>query len=235
MFSPGRNLNPGYRALCTVGHKSHDPCFHVFLMGDHDFCGPLYHVSCEALRIFWNDDTTCSTQLPRMLSTTVWKARNPARSRQHAWHSCRAGCIVISVNPQGLATHMVQWVTKVMTSHKKYMEAEVVSRVACKSRDFFPLEIHVGNTIELTWPSSRSIVFKCISITNTNFEKIEVTTFACDTNYDNPRCMKLFLRIKRKGKQEETQYEIQPFRVCVLPVMRMKPRAELLSIQPGFR
>ena len=36
------------------------------------------------------------------------KTRNPARSRQHAWHSCRADCIVISENPQGLAAHMVQ-------------------------------------------------------------------------------------------------------------------------------
>jgi len=70
--------------------------------------GCRYHVSCEPLRIFWNDDTTCSTQVPRVLSTTGWKARNPARSRQHAWYSCRAGCIVISENPQGLATHMVQ-------------------------------------------------------------------------------------------------------------------------------
>jgi len=65
------------------------------------------NVSCEPLRIFWNDYTTCSTQVPRVLSTTGWKARNPARSRQLAWHSCRAGCIVFSENPQGLATHMV--------------------------------------------------------------------------------------------------------------------------------
>jgi len=67
----------------------------------------MYHVSCEPLRIFWNDDTTCSTRVPRVLSITGWIARNPARSRQHAWHSCRAGCIVISENPQGLATRMV--------------------------------------------------------------------------------------------------------------------------------
>jgi len=63
-----------------------------------------YHVSCEPLRIFWNDDTTC--WVPHVLSTTGWKAKNPARSRPHAWHSCRAGCI-ISENPHGLATHMV--------------------------------------------------------------------------------------------------------------------------------
>ena len=75
----------------------------------------LYHVSCEPLRIFWNDDTTCSTRVPRVLSATGWKARNSARSRQHAWYSCRGGCIIISENPQGLATHMVQWATKVMT------------------------------------------------------------------------------------------------------------------------
>jgi len=66
-----------------------------------------YHVSCEPLRIFWNDDTTCSTRVPCVLPITGWKYRNPARSRQHAWHSCRAGCIVISENPQGLETHMV--------------------------------------------------------------------------------------------------------------------------------
>jgi len=59
-------------------------------------------------RIFWNDDTTCSTRVPRVLSTTGWKARNPALSRQHAWHSCRAGRI-ISENPRGIATHMVYW------------------------------------------------------------------------------------------------------------------------------
>jgi len=40
-------------------------------------------------------------------ATTRWKARNPVRSRQHARHSCRAGCIVFSENPQGLATRMV--------------------------------------------------------------------------------------------------------------------------------
>jgi len=68
----------------------------------------MYHVSCEPLRIFWNDDTTCSTRVPRVLSATGWKARNSARSRQHAWYSCRAGCIIISENPQGLATHIVR-------------------------------------------------------------------------------------------------------------------------------
>jgi len=67
----------------------------------------FYHVSCKPVRIFWNDDTICSTRVPRVLSTTGWKARKPARSRQHALHSCRAGSIVISENPQGLATHMV--------------------------------------------------------------------------------------------------------------------------------
>jgi len=67
----------------------------------------MYHVSCEPPRIFWNDDTTCSTRVPCVLPTTDWKDRNPARSRQHAWHSCRAGFIVISENPQGVATHMV--------------------------------------------------------------------------------------------------------------------------------
>jgi len=68
----------------------------------------MYHVGCEPLRIFWNNDTTCSTRVPRVLPTTGWKARNPVRSRQHAWHSCWAGCSVISENPQGLAAHLVE-------------------------------------------------------------------------------------------------------------------------------
>jgi len=65
----------------------------------------LYHVSCEPLRIFWNDDTTCLT---RVLPSTGWIPVFSACSGQHAWYKCRAGCIVISENPQGLATHMVQ-------------------------------------------------------------------------------------------------------------------------------
>ena len=64
-------------------------------------------MSCEPLKIFWNDDTTSSTRVPRVLSATGWKAMNSARSRQHTWYSCRAGCIVISENPQGLETRMV--------------------------------------------------------------------------------------------------------------------------------
>jgi len=43
-----------------------------------------------------------------VLPTTGWTPGFSACSGQHAWHSCRAGCIVISENPQGLATHMVQ-------------------------------------------------------------------------------------------------------------------------------
>jgi len=86
--------------LSTVNSKSSK--IHKLIL----ICGQ-YHVSCETLRIFWNDDTTCSTRVPRVLSATGWKARNPARSGQHAWHSCRAGCVVFSENPKGLATHLV--------------------------------------------------------------------------------------------------------------------------------
>ena len=46
-------------------------------------------------------------------------------------------------------------------------------------RSFLFEEIHVGNTIELTWPSVRSSVLKCISITNTNVEKVEFSRFGC--------------------------------------------------------
>jgi len=67
----------------------------------------VYHVSCEPLRIFRKDDTTCSTWVPCVLPTTGWIPGFSACSGQHAWHSCRAGCIVIPENPQRLATHMV--------------------------------------------------------------------------------------------------------------------------------
>jgi len=42
-----------------------------------------------------------------VLPTTRWIPGFSACSGQHAWHSCRAGCIIISENPQGLATHMI--------------------------------------------------------------------------------------------------------------------------------
>ena len=47
----------------------------------------------------------------------------------------------------------------------------IQSHVVFKSGEFLLLEIHVGNTIELTWPSATPSVFKCISITNTKSEK----------------------------------------------------------------
>jgi len=46
-----------------------------------------------------------------VLPTMGWLPGFSACSGQHAWHSCRAGCIVISENPQGLATHMVHRVS----------------------------------------------------------------------------------------------------------------------------
>ena len=80
----------------------------------------MYHVSCEPLRIFWNDDTTCSTWVPCVLPTTGWIPGFSACSGQHAWHSCRAGCIVISESPQGLATHMVHRILR----HQGYQRYE---------------------------------------------------------------------------------------------------------------
>jgi len=84
--------------LRALGHTPHDYAMKVW----------TYHVSCEPLRIFWKDDTTCSTWVPCVLPTTGWIHGFWPCSGQHAWHSCRGGCIVISENPQGLATHMVQ-------------------------------------------------------------------------------------------------------------------------------
>ena len=50
-------------------------------------------------------------------------AFQPVDSGQHAWHSCRAGCIVISENTQRLATQMVYSVQGVKTCSfvDKYM------------------------------------------------------------------------------------------------------------------
>jgi len=55
------------------------------------------------------------------------------------------------------------------------------SRVAFKSRDFLFREIYVGSTIELIWMSARSLVLKCISITNTNSKEINVTKYEYDS------------------------------------------------------
>jgi len=74
---------------------------------DYSYPDVMYYASCEYLRIFWKDDTTCSTWVPCVLPTTGWIPGFSACSGQHAWHSCRAGCIVISENPQGFATRMV--------------------------------------------------------------------------------------------------------------------------------
>ena len=55
-----------------------------------------------------------------MLPTTDWIPGFSACSGRHAWHSCRAGCIVISENPQGLATHMVRTIG-IVSSRILYM------------------------------------------------------------------------------------------------------------------
>jgi len=77
-----------------------------------------YHVSCEPLRIFWKDDTTCSTGVPCVLPTTGWIPGFSACSGKQAWHSCRAGCIVIPENPPGLATHMCTYIDEGQTYNK---------------------------------------------------------------------------------------------------------------------
>jgi len=49
-----------------------------------------------------------------------------------------------------------------------------ISRVEFTSSlsDFLYLEIYIGNATEMSWPSRRSSVFECISITNTIFNAI---------------------------------------------------------------
>ena len=97
--------------------RSYGTGYSVYTWGMHNFvgkdlqCRPMsdsyMYVSCGPLRIFWNNDTTSSTWVPRVSPTTGWIPGFSACGGQHAWHSCRAGCIVISENPQELATHMV--------------------------------------------------------------------------------------------------------------------------------
>jgi len=55
--------------------------------------------------------------------------------------------------------------------HEKYMEVGVMT--CGPPYTFLVPEIYVGNTIEMTWPSVRSSVFECFSITNTHFEKLK--------------------------------------------------------------
>jgi len=63
-----------------------------------------------------------------------------------------------------------------VSDHKQAQcTVEIRSHVAFKSRNFLFRQIYIGNTIEMTWPSVRSSVVECISIANTNFEKIGVT------------------------------------------------------------
>jgi len=84
--------------------------------------GSTYHVSCEPMRIFWNDDTTCSTWVSCVLPTTGWIPGFSACSGQHAWHSCRAGCIVISENPGARNSHCfgnLSELTNVQPYHSK--------------------------------------------------------------------------------------------------------------------
>jgi len=48
----------------------------------------------NTLRVFGMDSTARSTQSAMRVASCELKARNFACSRQHAWHSCRVGCIV---------------------------------------------------------------------------------------------------------------------------------------------
>jgi len=63
-----------------------------------------------------------------MLPTMGWIPGFSACIAQHAWHSCRAGCIVISENPQGLATHMVPTQSRAALYYR-YLE---VFQLRCK-------------------------------------------------------------------------------------------------------
>ena len=101
-FRPGRALPVTFSPTAQRTDTSNTP-----LSSERSQGALIYHVSCEPLKIFWNDDTTCSTWAPCVLPTTDWIPGFPACSGQEGWHSCRAGYIVIPENPQGLATHMV--------------------------------------------------------------------------------------------------------------------------------
>jgi len=80
----------------------------------------MYHVSYEPLRIFWQDDTTCSTLVPCVLPTAGW-IPGFSGSGRHAWHSCRGCCVVISENPQ-----------RARNSHGTPINDWLVSSIECK-------------------------------------------------------------------------------------------------------
>jgi len=66
---------------------------------------------------------------------------------------------------------------------------DIVSRATFQTRDFLFRKIYIGCTIEMTWPSVRSSVFKCINITNTNFKKLKLTTFDLYCRYNRSLCL----------------------------------------------
>jgi len=67
-----------------------------------------------------------------VLPTTGWIPGFSACSEHHAWHPYRAGCIVISENPQGLAIHMgsVGYKSHDPCFHVFHMEGRVITFVA---------------------------------------------------------------------------------------------------------
>ena len=87
-----------------------------------------YQRSFEPPRIFWNDTKTASTRLPRVLPNRGWRASVAGGIRQHAWHSCWAGSIVISGNPQGLVSRSVHIIA--LSSDNR--RVEIVGRTQIK-------------------------------------------------------------------------------------------------------
>jgi len=112
--------------------------------------GPsIYNVSCEPLRVFRKDDTTCSTWVQCMLPNTGWIRGFSTYSGRHAWHSCRASCIVISENPQGLATHMV------LTCPFRGRGSNLRQRL-CLTEKYLRLRARVGSQ-KAAWNGARSL------------------------------------------------------------------------------
>ena len=90
--------------------------------------------------------------MPCVLPNTGWIPGFSACSGQQAWHSCRAGCIGISENPQGLATHVVHAKKKI-----EYNDASVTTKPPIITTQLWSFLIGYNDEVRRWW-SNRALL-----------------------------------------------------------------------------
>jgi len=96
----------------------------------------IYRAIYEPLRSFGNDDSSCSTRVQCVLPpTTGWipclSALVDNMRDTRVEHSCRACCIVISKNSQGLVTRSVLAVQKVLSGSGRAGRLHLMGKYTC--------------------------------------------------------------------------------------------------------